>query len=173
MKASVPFVSVPERVGQQLADLGAPPEAAGSRLYQALANQPELLSGWVEFAWRLRQRCATPGRLRELMITRGVQMVGCDIELESHQARARSLGVGEDELGQVDQWRRSTLFTSAERAALALMEEMVAGSISNTTSEELARQFNPSERVELILTAGMYVMVPRVLDALRLTQRPT
>jgi alkylhydroperoxidase family enzyme len=44
---------------------------------------------------------------------------------------------------------------------------MLAGSVPDAVHEALARHFSERERVELVLTAGFYAMVPRVLDALR------
>jgi alkylhydroperoxidase family enzyme len=45
---------------------------------------------------------------------------------------------------------------------------MIVGSVSDAVLARLEDHFDPKERVELILTAGMYAMVPRVVDALRL-----
>jgi AhpD family alkylhydroperoxidase len=138
-------------------------------LYQALANQPDLLYGWVELAWRLRQRSKTPRRLRELMIVRGAELSHCEYELVSHRRMAAEAGVDETDLAQLSSWRDSQSFSAEERAALALAEAMLAGHVSDELLDELGQLFDASQRVELILTAGMYSMVPRVIDALRLT----
>jgi AhpD family alkylhydroperoxidase len=167
---SVPLVEVPAAISDQLAQLGAPPDAVQSRLYQALANQPELLTGWIEFAWRLRRQCSTPTRLRELMIVRAMQIADCQSELAGHQNRAVAAGVTRRELDELETWQGSAAFSARERVALRFIEEMVAGSVSDSTNSELADHFDAAERVELILTAGLYVMVPCVVDALRLSQ---
>jgi alkylhydroperoxidase family enzyme len=39
--------------------------------------------------------------------------------------------------------------------------------VTDAVHDELARHFSEPERVELVLTAGFYAMVPRVLDACR------
>ena len=49
------------------------------------------------------------------------------------------------------------------------MEEMTAGSVSDQVWTRLEGAFDPKEPVELIVTAGMYAMVPPVVDALLLT----
>jgi AhpD family alkylhydroperoxidase len=151
-----------------LAEHGAPKRSLRSSLYQALANQPDLLLGWIDLAWRLRQLPTTSRRLRELMIVRGAQLTHCEYERLHHEVMARAAGVSEAELVAIPQWRQSEAFSSHERAALELMDEMIAGSVSDAVLERLEQHFDAKERVELILTAGMYSMVPRVIDALRL-----
>ena len=160
---SVPLVELPASVEARLAALGGKPV----NLYRALANSPDLLAAWIEFAWSVRQKPASPRRLRELMIVRGATLMSCGYELAHHRLMARRSGVSEEELGALDGWRESSFFSPPERAALAFMEAMVEGSVPDAVNGELARHFDASERVELALTAGLYCMVPRVLDALR------
>jgi len=159
---SVPLVEVPAAVEARLAELGGKPV----NLYRALANSPDLLAAWIEFAWSIRQKPATSRRLRELMIVRGAALMGCDYELAHHRLMADRNGVSENELAVLDHGREAESFSPAERAALAFMEAMVEGAVPDAVNAELARHFDPSERVELALTAGLYCMVPRVLDAL-------
>ena len=70
MEPSVGLVDLPDDAVALLESYGAPPAATKARLYRAIANQPDLLTGWIELAWRLRVRAKTPRRLRELMIIR-------------------------------------------------------------------------------------------------------
>jgi len=160
---SVPLVKVPADIEARLAELGGKPV----NLYRALANSPEMLAAWIEFAWSIRKKPATPRRLRELMIVRGAALMGCSYELAHHRLMAGRSGVSDQELGELDRWREATCFSAAERAALAFMDAMVEGAVPEPVNAELARHFDASERVELALTAGLYCMVPRVLDALR------
>ena len=102
---SVPLVEVPAAICQRLAEFGASDRANRALLYRALANQPEILTGWIELAWRLRQHCATPRRLRELMIVRGAQVAGCEYELRKHKDLALANGVTAAELKLLPEWR--------------------------------------------------------------------
>jgi AhpD family alkylhydroperoxidase len=160
---SVPLTAVPEAIEARLAELGGRPV----NLYRALANQPEMLAAWIEFAWSVRQKPRSPRRLRELMIVHGAALMDCDYELSHHRRMALRAGVAEAELNALPGWREGGGFSAPERAALAFMEAMVAGSVPDAVNAELARHFDDAERVELALTAGLYCMVPRVLDALR------
>ena len=44
---------------------------------------------------------------------------------------------------------------------------MLTGNVPDAVHDALSRWFDDRERLELVLTAGFYSMVPRVLDALR------
>jgi len=159
----VPLRELPQPIAARLAELGGKPV----NLYRALANQPGMLAAWIEFAWAVRQRPGTSRRLRELMIVLGARRLDCEYELFHHRTMAAAYGVSAAELQQLDGWRDSSLFAAPERAALDFMEAMLEGSVPDSVAAELERHFDPAERVELALTAGLYCMVPRVLDALR------
>jgi AhpD family alkylhydroperoxidase len=159
----VPFAEPTPAQMERLRELGMPEPI---NLYRVLANQPDLLRVWVEMAWTLRLAAKTPRRLRELMITRGAEVTECGYEYGHHRRMALATGVSEKELAELGQWRQSGLFSAPERAALAFMEAVLEGSVSDDVAAELARHFDAAERVELALTAGFYAMVPRVIDAL-------
>ncbi|CAN0504716.1 unnamed protein product, partial [Phaeothamnion confervicola] len=65
------------------------------------------------------------------------------------------------------QWRTSEEFDARERAALGIAEAVTAGKVDDATWAEGVAQFSNEEMVELVLVAGFYSMVGRVLDALR------
>lgn len=155
-------MDLPEDVERHLAELGGKPV----NLYRALANNPAMLSAWIDIAWAVRQRPRTPRRLRELMIVRGAELADCEYELSHHRHMALRHGVSQAELDQLAGWRAADSFSPAERAGLALMEAMVAGRVPDEVNRELETHFTPAERIELVMTAGLYCMVPRVLDAL-------
>jgi AhpD family alkylhydroperoxidase len=167
---TVPLVDVPEEAKQRLIELGAPATAANSKLYQALSNEPDLLLGWLDMAWRLRMGRRTPVRLRELMIVHGARLANCPFEMAGHSMRARDAGVTDSELAELVDWRSSTCFTDDERLAFDFMEQVIAGHVSDETNSRLEARYDAAERIELILTAAFYCMVPRTIDALRLTR---
>lgn len=169
MTPSVPLPEVTGRVAEALASFGAEP----SDLYRALANDEIVAELWIRFAWGLRQGSKTPRALRELMILRGAQLQEAGYVWRDHTAMARAAGVSEEQIGGLASWQASDQFDEATRACLAITEEMVAGQVSDETLDRLARWFTAEDRVELIVTAGFYCMVPRVLNALRLTSGDT
>jgi 4-carboxymuconolactone decarboxylase len=164
---AVPLLDVPDDVVKRLEKLGASDRARHANLYRALANQPEVLAGWVELSQRLRHRTVTSRRLRELMIVRGAQISGCTYELKNHAELALANGVTAKELEELARWRDVPGFSPAERAGLALAEGMLAGNVSDDVIATLRQQFDAAEFVELVVTAAFYVMVPQVVSALR------
>lgn len=166
MTPTVPFRPVAGDVRSRLEALGV---ATIPDLYRLLANNPDLLEAWIDLAWSLRQRATTPRPLRELMILRSAQLHGASYQWNDHARMAAEAGVSPEQIAALEDWRSSSLFDEPVRSALAFTEEMVSGRVEDRTLAELARHFEPGERIELMMTAGFYCMVPRVLDALRLT----
>lgn len=164
MSPSVPFQSVPHELVELLQAHGA----ETSDLYRALANNPQVLESWIAMAWGLRTRAITARSLREVMILRSAHVQGASYQWADHAVMAKAAGVTEDQIEAVRAWSESKLFDEPTMAALRLMDEMIAGDISDDTLALLQGEFGPAERVELIVTAGFYCMVPRVLNALRL-----
>ena len=165
--STVPLTELPTDAIKRLEELGAPVTAVNVPLYRAIANQHDVIMGWIELSWRLRL-AVTPRRLRELMITRMVALANCESEIEAHVEQALANGVSPEELEELADWRVSSCFSEAERAALALSEAMHIGRVSDELLNELRELFDEGQLVELIVTCGFYNMVPRVIDALRL-----
>jgi 4-carboxymuconolactone decarboxylase len=159
----VPLLDLEGRIGERVRGL----KARQVNLYRSLAHAPELLDAWINWAWALRERCSTPRALREIMILRTAVVMRSEYEWRQHVAMAGAAGVPDDKVRAVAAWQTSDVFDPAERAALMLTDAMLTGNVLDAVHDELARHFSESERVELILTAGFYAMVPRVLDACR------
>jgi 4-carboxymuconolactone decarboxylase len=159
----VPLLNLEGQIGERVRGL----KAKQVNLYRSLAHTPDLLDAWMSWAWALRERCSTPRSLREIMILRTAVVMRSEYEWRQHVTMAREAGVPDDKVRAVTAWQTSDLYDPPERAALMLTDAMLTGNVVDAVHDELARHFTDSERVELILTAGFYAMVPRVLDACR------
>lgn len=148
---------------EKIAELGA----RQLNLYRVLANAPDMLDAWLDFAWSLRDNCTTPRVLRELMILRTASVMRADYEWHQHRHMAGRAGASDAQLDAISAWQTSQCYTARERVALMLTDAMLTGHVNDDVQQELARHFSDQERVELVATAGFYAMVPRVLDALR------
>lgn len=168
MSASVPLQEVTGASRERLEALGL--EVAD--LYRALAHQPAMLAAWLEFSSSLRREPAVSRAIRELMILRSAQLHDARYQWRDHALMAEEAGVTTEQVDGLADWGSSTLFDEKSRCALGFTEEMVKGEVGDATLGDLAVLFSPAERIELILTAGFYCMVPRVLDALRLDTDP-
>lgn len=163
VEEAVPLVDPAGPMAERIAGLGA----RQVNLYRSLAHAPDLLEGWMEFAWALRPRCTTPRPLRELMILRTAVVMRSEYEWHQHRIMAIESGVPNEQIEALAAWQVSDLFDPRERAALMLTDAILTGHVTDAVQHELSRHFSAQERVELVMTAGFYAMVPRVLDALR------
>ncbi|HUB76607.1 MAG TPA: carboxymuconolactone decarboxylase family protein [Solirubrobacteraceae bacterium] len=174
MRARQPGVPLVDPRDPALAALAARGIPAAS-LYRALGHRPELLAAWLEFAAALRAECMLPRALRELVILRSAVLAGARYVWSDHVPMASDAGVRHAQIAALGNWRASTVFDAGERAALGLADELAAGPAAGDRAlRELGERFTPAERVELVLTAAFYAMVPRVLSGLRvpLPDRP-
>ncbi|HEY6377836.1 MAG TPA: carboxymuconolactone decarboxylase family protein [Candidatus Dormibacteraeota bacterium] len=133
-------------------------------LYRMLAHAPALLQGWVQMAWPLRHESTTPRALRELVILRVAQLTDAGYEWHAHLPMALRSGVTEAQVEALRRWSRSDGFSSTERAALRLTDELTTTvDISEATFADLRDAFSERQIVELILTAAFYTCVSRVV----------
>jgi 4-carboxymuconolactone decarboxylase len=137
-------------------------------LYRALSSSPDLARAWLAFIWTLRDDCRTPRPLRELMILRtAVRHASC-YEWAHHAAMARAEGVPESRIDAVKRWPSSAdEFAAEERTVLELADAICDGTVPDALAAASLESFGPQGHVELVVTAAAYVMVPRVLDGLR------
>ena len=142
-------------------------------LYRVLGASPEMLKAWIDFAWSLRLDAKTPRGLRELLIMRVAQLSGVAYEWAHHWPMALAAGVPEGKLHRLDAWRDDPDFSSEEKAALRMAEEIVAGpGASEEAVAELRKFFSASDIVELTLTVSFYVCVSRLLSTLDVDIEP-
>lgn len=155
---------MPEHVADELRRRGA----AQANLYRALSNSPAVVDAWLGFIWALRDRCGTPRALREIAILRTAVRCGSDYEWAHHVRMAREAGVPDSKIEAVKDWARSRAsFSDREVLALQLADTIVEGAVPEPLVRAGVEAFGPEAYVELAVTVSAYVMVPRVLDALR------
>jgi alkylhydroperoxidase family enzyme len=143
--------------------------AAGSvpNLYRVLAHSPELLDGWVDYAWRLRAEPTVDRGIRELAILRVAQDTGNDYVWRSHWNVARKSGVAEAKLVELETWPTSTAFSPPERAVLEVVDQATdRADVANEAWHVLREHFDEREVVELMLTIAWYCCVVRVVNTL-------
>ncbi|MDX2391527.1 MULTISPECIES: carboxymuconolactone decarboxylase family protein [unclassified Streptomyces] len=90
--------------------------------------------------------------LLELVQIRASQINRCAYCIDYHTTDARKGGESEARIHALSAWRESSLFTVAERAALALTEEitLLPGGVSDAVYEEAARHFDEEPLAQLI-----------------------
>ncbi len=95
-----------------------------------------------------------PPRLIELIRIRASQMNGCAYCLSMHSKSAQALGERVERLLALSAWRESPLFSSDERAALALTEEVTqiaSHGVSDAVYAGLDAHFSDVQKAQLIM----------------------
>ncbi|MEU7023503.1 carboxymuconolactone decarboxylase family protein [Streptomyces sp. NPDC046203] len=99
-----------------------------------------------------------PKTLRELVQLRVSQINGCGFCADVHNKEAAAAGESTVRLGLVATWRHSTVFTEAERAALALAEEgtsLGARGVTDETWAEVRKHFDDDEVGALVCLVSL------------------
>ena len=139
-------------------------------LYRVLMNSPEIAAGWLDFNSVVRYRTTLDAALRELIILRVSLLNGAEYQARIHGAsHALHAGLSAEQIAALGRWRDSTLFTPAQRAALAWTDAMTRDiEVPDALHDELKRHFSDRAVVEISVLAGAYNMHTRVTRALRI-----
>ncbi|GHH03391.1 alkyl hydroperoxide reductase AhpD [Streptomyces rubradiris] len=98
---------------------------------------------------------ALPRRTQELVMLRASQINGCGYCADLHTKEATAAGETATRLHLVAAWRHSTVFTEAERAALALAEEGTRladahQGVSEATWQEVRAHYDEEQTTALV-----------------------
>lgn len=117
---------------------------------------PELYRAFAHTEATIRKGPLDPV-LRELVKIRASQLNGCLFCIDMHIHEALELGETQDRIFQLSAWRESSLYTDAERAALAYTEaatELPSG-VSDELWDEVAAAFKQEELAYLVGQVAM------------------
>jgi AhpD family alkylhydroperoxidase len=106
------------------------------------------------------EQSTLPKTLRELVALRVSQINGCGFCIDMHTKDAAAAGETPVRLNLVAAWPESTVFTEAERAALALAEEGTrladAGQgVSDETWDQVRKYYDDDQIGALVCAVGM------------------
>lgn len=95
-----------------------------------------------------------------LVMLRASQINGCGFCVDIHAKDAAAAGESAVRLNLVCSWRHATVFTEAERAALALAEEGTrlsgsTGGVSDETWSSICEHYDDDERIALVSLIAM------------------
>jgi AhpD family alkylhydroperoxidase len=106
------------------------------------------------------EQSTLPRALQELLALRASQINGCGWCVDIHTKEAAAAGESQLRLNLVAAWRHSSVFTEAERAALALAEEgtRIADAypgVSDETWAELRKHYDDDQLGALVCLVAM------------------
>ncbi|MGW1344263.1 carboxymuconolactone decarboxylase family protein [Kribbella sp. NPDC002412] len=108
----------------------------------------------------LLEQSTLPKSTQELVSLRASQINGCGFCADMHTKEATAAGETAVRLNLVATWRESTVFTDAERAALALAEEGTrmadaAPGVSDETWDEVRKHYDDDQLAALVTLVGL------------------
>lgn len=106
------------------------------------------------------QQSSLPRDLQELVMLRASQINGCGWCVDYHTKEAAAAGETAVRLNLVAVWRESTVFTEAERAALALAEEGTRladahQGVSDETWAQVREHYDDDQTAALVYLVAM------------------
>ncbi|MFD3513457.1 carboxymuconolactone decarboxylase family protein [Streptomyces sp. NPDC058657] len=107
-------------------------------------------------AGRVLKESSLPAATQELVSLRVSQINGCAMCIDMHTKEATAAGETPVRLHLVAAWREATVFTEAERAALALAEEGTrvadgAGGVGEAVWEQAAKHYDEEQLTALVV----------------------
>lgn len=104
--------------------------------------------------------CGIPSATIELMKLRASQINGCAFCVDMHSRDLKKKGESDRRLWSVAAWRESTVYTPAERAALALTEETTrladhGRGVSDEVWQEAAEHYDEKQLASLVVAIAM------------------
>jgi len=139
-------------------------------LYRVLLNSPTVAAGWLDFNSTIRYKTSLDAALREMIILRVSLLNGAEYQARIHGAsHALKAGLTKEQIAALADWQNSSLFTPAQRAALAWTDAMTRDiEVPDALHTELQQHFDHQAVVEISVLAGAYNMHTRVARALRI-----
>lgn len=126
---------------------------------RAKLNYSKILPDGMKFMNDLddySQNCGLEPDLLDLVKLRTSQINGCAFCIDMHSKDARTKGVTEQRLYNINVWRDTPFYSERERAALAFTEVVTSiegkRTLFDEVYEQARSQFSDEELVKLILT---------------------
>jgi alkylhydroperoxidase family enzyme len=168
-ESRIPRLSV-EEAKRAADEIGLPAQMAELSVFRVLLRHPALAKALQGMLATLLFRGKLDARLRELVIMRIGWVTGSEYEWTQHWRVAKQLGLPDDALLAVRDWRGSSALTLADRAVLAATDETLqTGTISPATWAACAREIPGDEALlELVGAIGNWRLFSSLLRSLEI-----
>lgn len=165
----IPMLDVAESE-RRAQELGLPAVFGPLSVFRTLLHHPQLTRAVAELLQTLLKGDHLDGRLRELVIMRIGWVTGSVYEWTQHWRIARLMGMSEEELLGVREWRSHPGYGPAERAVLRATDETLAGGTLTPATWEECRKHVGDERalIELVVAIGNWRLFSSLLRSLEI-----
>src|SRR5215207_11320319 len=102
--ARIPYADLSRPEAKPLVDRIVAERGSVLHLYQMLLHSPPVAEGWLAYLTAIRQKCALPGDVRELVIMRVAHLNDASYEADQHAPIALREGVSQERLSALADW---------------------------------------------------------------------
>jgi 4-carboxymuconolactone decarboxylase len=142
-------------------------------VFRMFANAGGATAGYLGFGAMLRQHLAIDLLLYEMIVVRVANLSRAGYVIRQHEAFLRKQKVSEDVILALRVRPSSPVFSDKERAALRLVDDIVANvRASDETFAAAAEHFGPEELMHIVLTVGQYMLTCRVVETFDVDLQP-
>ena len=132
-------------------------------IHRIIANAPDFYAGFSHFATVLRGRGETSRAERELAIHHTVLSLGARYESIQHRRIALKVGLNEEQVDNVLDWRNQTCFDERQTVLLELAEAVLKSrALSSDQWQRISASLTRGEVVEIALTTAFYSAVSQL-----------
>ena len=130
-----------------------------SRISNPAISVPGAMKALLELSKSTDQE-GMPTQTRDLVNLRASQINGCSVCVDMHARELKQAGQSDERIFAVAAWRDTPYFTDAERAALALTENVTrvsdrADPVPDDVWSEASRHYDEPALAALILSIGV------------------
>ncbi len=137
-------------------------------LYKVAAHSPKVFLNLIRLGNSVIGRMEFSPKLREIVILRVATLTGSEYEWAQHTPVALQVGVTQEQIDAIGDWKNSPEFSNEECAVLQYTDEVVRNvKVVDRTFNVLKSFFNEQIIVELTITIGYYGMLARLLVPLQ------
>lgn len=137
-------------------------------VFRVMAHCPQVGYHFLRLGNSILFQGTVPPALRELAILRVGHINQARYEWTHHVPIALRVGVREEQIDSLHDWKNSEKYNERERAVLQYTDEVTRDiRVKDDTFAALREFLNEEGIVELTTTIGYYGMVCRILEALR------
>ena len=170
---------LPQPLDQVTAELFSETKARGGstlNLHRVSCHAPLLQKAKRQMTMVLRNECESSRLIREMVIMRTANIIGCEYELNQHEFMAKRAGMSDEQITALaGDWRpKAELFDDAQQAMLSYIDQLIQnkGEVDDATFDVMLKHYSPREIVEITQMSTAYLGTGLFIKAMRIEIDP-
>lgn len=134
-------------------------------IFTVLANHPDLLQNWLQFAGHILIGSTLPARERELVILRAGWLCRSEYEFAQHRTLGASAGLTRHEISRITREQLDGWWSVRDRTLLRATDQLVAEHhLDDSLWAALSADWSLRQTMDIVFTVGQYVLVSMALN---------